>query len=397
MKAKKKVETSKILSKKYYDPKHPGSYGGVKSFKKALGNLKVKEQDVSDWLMTQDTYTLHKPVRRSFKRRKVLVAVIDQQWQADLVDLQSIAKYNDGYKYLLTCIDVLSKYAWVIPLRDKTGKTLVEAFKAIFKSGRTPRQLQTDKGSEFTNRNFQSFLRENDVHFFTTENEDIKASIAESALIIITIIVNCAFMAMKDNPVPDIEYVFTGVYTVEAAIKISARGFIICNYTYLRDPWNWLDFIVITLAYVTMGVDLGNLSALRTFRVLRALKTVAVIPGLKTIVGALLEAVRRLRDVGILTLFMLSIFALIGMQLYTASLQHRCVKLSDNHNMTDEEYYEHMRNRSNYQMNAFGVELICGNTTDAGYDQLLYLKNNFKLVEKSVISSKKGVGASEFL
>lgn len=179
MKAKKKVETSKILSKKYYDPKHPGSYGGVKSFKKALGNLKVKEQDVSDWLMTQDTYTLHKPVRRSFKRRKVLVAGIDQQWQADLVDLQSIAKHNDGYKYLLTCIDVLSKYAWVIPLRDKTGKTLVEAFKAIFKSGRTPRQLQTDKGSEFTNRNFQSFLRENDVHFFTTENEDIKASIAE--------------------------------------------------------------------------------------------------------------------------------------------------------------------------------------------------------------------------
>ena len=179
MKAKKKVDVSKILAKKYYDPKHPASYGGIKAFKNALGNLKIKDKDVSGWLMTQDTYTLHKPVRRNFKRRKVLVAGIDQQWQADLVDLKSIAKHNDGYKYLLTCIDVLSKYAWVIPLRDKTGKALVEAFKSIFKSGRKPRQLQTDKGSEFTNRNFQAFLQENDVHFFTTENEDIKASIAE--------------------------------------------------------------------------------------------------------------------------------------------------------------------------------------------------------------------------
>uniref|UniRef100_T1DR30 Putative sodium channel protein paralytic apis mellifera paralytic n=1 Tax=Anopheles aquasalis TaxID=42839 RepID=T1DR30_ANOAQ len=60
-----------------------------------------------------------------------------------------------------------------------------------------------------------------------------------------------------------------------------ARGFILQPFTYLRDAWNWLDFVVIALAYVTMGIDLGNLAALRTFRVLRALKTVAIVPGLK--------------------------------------------------------------------------------------------------------------------
>lgn len=57
------------------------------------------------------------------------------------------------------------------------------------------------------------------------------------------------------------------------------RGFALTKFTYLRDAWNWLDFIVISLAYLTMGIDLGNLAALRTFRVLRALKTVAIIPG----------------------------------------------------------------------------------------------------------------------
>ena len=67
---------------------------------------------------------------------------IDHQWQADLVDLGKLASYNKGFKYLLTCIDVLSRYAWVVPLTDKTGKTLKEAFEVIFKLGRQPIRLQ---------------------------------------------------------------------------------------------------------------------------------------------------------------------------------------------------------------------------------------------------------------
>jgi hypothetical protein len=109
----------------------------------------------------------------------VVVYGIDHQWQADLVDLGKLASYNKGFKYLLTCIDVLSKYAWVVPLKDKTGKSLKEAFQVIFKTGRQPIRLQTDRGTEFTNRVFQKFLKENDVHFFTMYNDETKASIVE--------------------------------------------------------------------------------------------------------------------------------------------------------------------------------------------------------------------------
>ena len=103
---------------------------------------------------------------------------IDSQWKADLVDLQSLSQWNRGYKYLLTCIDVLSKFAWVVPLKTKTGKELVAAFKEIFRQGRKPEMLHTDAGTEFKNRAFQTFLKEENVHFFVTYNET-KAQVVE--------------------------------------------------------------------------------------------------------------------------------------------------------------------------------------------------------------------------
>ncbi|CAF4486579.1 unnamed protein product [Rotaria sp. Silwood2] len=131
-----------------------------------------------------------------------------------------------------------------------------------------------------------------------------------STLVMLTILTNCVFMTLKNAPEVN-EYVFTTIYTLEALIKCVARGFILQKYTFLRDAWNWLDFIVITLAYITFFIDLGNVAVLRTFRVLRALKTVAVVPGLKTIVGALIQSFISLRDVSVLSSFILSIFALV--------------------------------------------------------------------------------------
>ena len=116
------------------------------------------------------------------------------------------------------------------------------------------------------------------------------------------------------------EIVFTAIYTYEAIVKLTSRGLFIDGFTYLRDGWNWLDFSVIMLSYVTIAIDLGNFSAIKTFRVFRALKSVAVVPGLKTIVGAIVYSVKNLRDVIILTLFALAIFALIGLQLYMGVL-----------------------------------------------------------------------------
>ncbi|XP_038156476.1 sodium channel, voltage gated, type XII, alpha a [Cyprinodon tularosa] len=189
-----------------------------------------------------------------------------------------------------------------------------------------------------------------------------------SYFIMFTILTNCFFMAMSDPPTwtKYLEYTFTGIYTFESAIKIFARGFCLVPFTFLRDPWNWLDFTVIVMAYVTEFVDLGNVSALRTFRVLRALKTISVIPGLKTIVGALIQSVRKLADVMILTVFCLSVFALIGLQLFMGLLRQKCVR-SLNHCIN-----------SSYSPN---TTFICNNRTWSSPADFLSNEDNFYKVE----------------
>ncbi|KAL7745485.1 hypothetical protein ACLKA6_015487 [Drosophila palustris] len=193
-----------------------------------------------------------------------------------------------------------------------------------------------------------------------------------SLFIITTILVNCILMIMPTTPtVESTEVIFTGIYTFESAVKVMARGFILCPFTYLRDAWNWLDFVVIALAYVTMGIDLGNLAALRTFRVLRALKTVAIVPGLKTIVGAVIESVKNLRDVIILTMFSLSVFALMGLQIYMGVLTQKCIKKfpldGSWGNLTDENWAYHNRNNTNWYSEDDGISYpLCGNISGAG-------------------------------
>ncbi|KAJ2949663.1 hypothetical protein O0L34_g15590 [Tuta absoluta] len=191
-----------------------------------------------------------------------------------------------------------------------------------------------------------------------------------SFFIITTILVNCILMIMPSTPtVESTEVIFTGIYTFESAVKLMARGFILQPFTYLRDAWNWLDFVVIALAYVTMGIDLGNLAALRTFRVLRALKTVAIIPGLKTIVGAVIESVKNLRDVIILTMFSLSVFALMGLQIYMGVLTQKCIKVFPEDgswgNLTDENWERFCQNETNWYMENNDYPL-CGNSSGAG-------------------------------
>ncbi|NWY67180.1 SCN5A protein, partial [Erithacus rubecula] len=125
---------------------------------------------------------------------------------------------------------------------------------------------------------------------------------------------------------PLLRFTFTGIYTFESLIKILATGFCLNEFTFLRDPWNWLDFTVIVMAYVGAFSDLGSVSVLRTFRVLRALKTISVVPGLKIIVGALIQSVKKLANVMILTVFCLSVFALIGLQLFKGNLRQKCIR-----------------------------------------------------------------------
>ncbi|XP_061110764.1 sodium channel protein type 4 subunit alpha-like [Conger conger] len=199
-----------------------------------------------------------------------------------------------------------------------------------------------------------------------------------SLFIMCTILTNCCFMAITEPPTwaKHVEYTFTAIYTFESVIKILARGFCLGPFTFLRDPWNWLDFSVIVMAYVTEFVDLGNVSALRTFRVLRALKTISVIPGLKTIVGALIQSVRKLADVMILTVFCLSVFALIGLQLFMGVLQQKCIRSCANYTSNGSFYCNNTLWNSSmdfgtadenlYRLDGAKDALICGFANDTG-------------------------------
>ena len=107
----------------------------------------------------------------------MVVGGVDDTWAADLVDMSAFSRDNRGFKYLLSIIDVFSKYGWLVPLKDKKGATVRDAFRTVFKD-RTPEKLWTDKGTEFYNREVKDLLRKYDVDLYSTENEE-KSSVVE--------------------------------------------------------------------------------------------------------------------------------------------------------------------------------------------------------------------------
>ena len=100
---------NEYLSTVYYDPKRSGGFGRVERLHADVnkdGKFDISRKTIKEWLMTQDPYTLHKPIHRHFRRNRVIVGGIDHQWQMVLADMQSLQKYNNGYRFLLVCIDV---------------------------------------------------------------------------------------------------------------------------------------------------------------------------------------------------------------------------------------------------------------------------------------------------
>lgn len=166
----------------YRKPAFPGSFGGVRTFAEGLRRRGKKPvlRDVKKYLREDDLYQLHKPSRRRFPRRPTIVHGIDHLWQVDLSDVSSIKEYNDDYRFLLFVIDVFTKFAWVRPLKDKTAATLTQTVKDILQtSERRPLYIMSDKGSEFVNRSFKTMLKNFDIHFYTSQNEETKASVVE--------------------------------------------------------------------------------------------------------------------------------------------------------------------------------------------------------------------------
>ena len=115
--------------KKYYDLEHEAVYAGARKLLRV--NDKKEKKKIYAWLSNQDGYTLHHPIKRRFPRLSYNVTNIDDVWKCDLLQLTSIKDYNDGYCYILEVIDVLGKFAWVEPLKDKTARNVASAFEKI--------------------------------------------------------------------------------------------------------------------------------------------------------------------------------------------------------------------------------------------------------------------------
>ena len=192
----KRTAADKILKNKAFDiakdPKYDGYQRGLASmvykffdskvaspYKKSVGsgpkrvNTKITPQN------EQLADELHKPIIRKFKKRKVYSTFKNNIWDVDLADMQLLSKYNKGIRLLLCVIDILSKYAWVVPLKDKKGISTVKAFQSVLKqSNRKPNKMCVDKGSEFYDAYFKKWLRDNDIVMYSTHDEG-KSVVAE--------------------------------------------------------------------------------------------------------------------------------------------------------------------------------------------------------------------------
>jgi hypothetical protein len=175
-------EMEKLLEEVYGDPRKAGSFGGPQKLRREVNKLKkfhVTVKAVKDWLKGKDTYTKHRAARTNFERNQVISPYIDAQWQGDLAEVGNLSQKNDGVRYLLILIDIVSKYVWVEPLKTKSGPSVLDGLKRIFeRTERRPEKLQTDDGKEFVNKGMQQYLRQNKIEFFTLKS-DKKAAVAE--------------------------------------------------------------------------------------------------------------------------------------------------------------------------------------------------------------------------
>lgn len=164
----------------YYSAELPTAYSGAHKILKKT-QKKYQREKCIDWLESQDAFNKHRLVRRRFPRRCYDISNIDDLWECDLIDFRSLRTYNSGTTYLLVVIDGLSKYAWIEPLRDKTSKSVTDGFDRIMSksNGRRPIILRSDKGREFTGRDFQNFLKKKKIMFRVARSPDVKASLAE--------------------------------------------------------------------------------------------------------------------------------------------------------------------------------------------------------------------------
>ena len=174
------------LDRLYNDPSSPSAFAGVERLweaaKEELGP-NVKKKDIARYLEGHRTYSLMRPRRVRFPRAKTVAAGFMTDVQADLADLQSLAKHNKGHRYLLVAVDVLSKRIFVVPLKTKGSEDMLEAFKILIsKMPMAPHRIFSDNGKEFKNKLLNDYFKKEEIEKYESKSTSVKASIAERAI-----------------------------------------------------------------------------------------------------------------------------------------------------------------------------------------------------------------------
>ena len=175
-----KMDHNQLLTSIYTDIKNPASYGSALRLYRAakLQDSTITHNIINRWLKSNNTYTLHKPLKRHFIRRKTIAPGLYHQMQIDLVDLVNLKKKNKNFRYLLTAIDIFSRKAFAIPLKTKSGPDVLLAMKTLFSKYPYVKYIQADQGKEFFNKHVQDYFKEKNIKLFYTSS-DTKSAIVE--------------------------------------------------------------------------------------------------------------------------------------------------------------------------------------------------------------------------
>jgi len=169
-----------LLENIYFDPRHPASFGGAQKlykFAKSIDDT-ITLKHVKDWLSSRHEYSLYKESKSKFKRNRIYVSYINEQWEIDLLDYSSLSRFNNGVKYLITIIDVFSKYLYVIPIKNKSMKEVTSKFDSLFKTVH-PTKIRSDRGKEFDNQQFRNLCSKYNIKYFVTQNQFKKCAVVE--------------------------------------------------------------------------------------------------------------------------------------------------------------------------------------------------------------------------
>jgi len=166
-----------MIKRQYVNPKVKSSFTGLNNVLEQ-NRHKYSKKQIQTILASIPAYTLHKSARKNYPRRRVFIPGIRKQFIIDLIDVSKYKKYNRGVTFLLSAIDGFSKLAHVVPIKNKSGESVVKALQNVFKVLGTPQTIQSDRGIEFLNQKVKKLLQGLNITHFST-GSDLKAPVIE--------------------------------------------------------------------------------------------------------------------------------------------------------------------------------------------------------------------------